>query len=137
VEGIEVILLDTHALVWFTTDAGLGKKSQALADQALANDRLAVSAISFWEIALLVAKNRLKSIDSAEKLREHVLGAGVIELPVTGEIALRAVDIANLPDDPADRFIMATAIVHGATLMTADNQLLGWKHAIRRQNAEK
>jgi PIN domain nuclease of toxin-antitoxin system len=130
-ESLEVILLDTHALVWFTTDAGLGKKSQALADQALADDRLAVSSISFWEIALLIAKNRLKSIDSAEKLR------GVIELPVTGEIALRAVDIANLPDDPADRFIMATAIVHGATLMTADDRLLGWKHAIRRQNAEK
>jgi PIN domain nuclease of toxin-antitoxin system len=137
VESLEVILLDTHALIWFTTDAGLGKKSQALADQALADDRLAVSAISFWEIALLVIKNRLKSIDSAEKLREHVLDAGIIELPVTGEIALRAVDIANLPDDPADRFIMATAIVHGATLMTADDQLLGWKHAIRRQNAEK
>jgi PIN domain nuclease of toxin-antitoxin system len=137
VESIEVILLDTHALVWFTTDAGLGKRSQALADQALANDRLAVSAISFWEIALLIVKNRLKSIDSAEKLREHVLDSGIIELPVTGEIVLRAVDIANLPDDPADRFIMATAIVHGATLMTADDRLLGWKHATVRQNAEK
>jgi len=137
VESIEVILLDTHALVWFTTDAGLGKRSQALADQALANDRLAVSAISFFEIALLIVKNRLKSIDSAEKLREHVLDSGIIELPITGEIALRAVDIANLPDDPADRFIVATAIVHGATLMTADDQLLEWKHATRRQNAEK
>jgi PIN domain nuclease of toxin-antitoxin system len=41
----EVILLDTHAAIWFTTDSGLGRRSQAIADEALANDRLAVSAI--------------------------------------------------------------------------------------------
>ena len=132
-----MILLDTHALIWFTTDEGLGKKSQALADKALAEDRLTVSAISFWEIALLVSKSRVKSVDSAAELRGLVLGAGIIELPITGEIALRAVDLANLPDDPADRFIMATAIVHGATLMTADDKLLSWRHNVKRQDAEK
>ena len=132
-----MILLDTHALIWFTTDSGLGKKSDALADQALAEECLTVSAISFWEIALLVSKSRVKSIDSAAELRERVLDAGIIELPITGDIALRAVDLANLPDDPADRFIMATAIVHGATLMTADDQLLNWKHTVKRQDAEK
>ena len=132
-----MILLDTHALIWFTTDSGLGKKSEALADKALAEDCLTVSAISFWEIALLVSKSRVKSIDSATELRERVLDAGIIELPITGAIALRAVDLANLPDDPADRFIMATAIVHGATLMTADDQLLSWKHTVRRQDAGK
>ena len=132
-----MILLDTHALIWFTTDSGLGKNSVALADKALAEDCLTVSAISFWEIALLVSKSRIKPIDSAAELRERVLDAGIIELPITGDIALRAVDLANLPDDPADRFIMATAIVHGATLMTADDQLLSWKHTVKRQDAHK
>jgi PIN domain nuclease of toxin-antitoxin system len=51
-----VILLDTHAAIWFTTDdEALGKDSRAIADAALAEGRLAVSAISFWEIALLIA----------------------------------------------------------------------------------
>ena len=50
-----------------------------------------------------------------------VLAAGVQELPITGEIAIRAVELNNLPGDPADRFIMATAITHGATLVTADD----------------
>jgi PIN domain nuclease of toxin-antitoxin system len=49
-----VILLDTHVVIWFTTDdAALGKTSRSIADAALAEDELAVSAISFWEIALL------------------------------------------------------------------------------------
>ena len=132
-----MILLDTHAIIWFTTDSGLGKKSQRLADKALAEDRLTVSAISFWEIALLVAKGRIKYIDSAAELRQRVLDAGIIELPLTGDIALRAVDLASLPSDPADRFIVATAIVHGAMLMTADEQLLSWRHPVKRQDANQ
>jgi prevent-host-death family protein len=57
-ERAEVILLDTHAAIWFTTDSGLGKRSQAIADHALADDRLAISAVSFWEISMLVAKRQ-------------------------------------------------------------------------------
>jgi PIN domain nuclease of toxin-antitoxin system len=133
----EVILLDTQAAIWFTTDAGLGKRSQAIADKALADDCLAISAISFWEIALLIAKGRVRSLDSAAEMRRQVLNAGVTELPLTGDIASRAVEIGNLPNDPADRFIIATAIVHGAMLITADKQLLNWKHPLKRQDAEK
>ena len=52
-----MILLDTHAAIWFATDSSLlGKNSRDLADEALDNERLVISAISFWEIALLVAK---------------------------------------------------------------------------------
>jgi PIN domain nuclease of toxin-antitoxin system len=55
---------------------------------------------------------------------------------LTGDIALRAVELENLHSDPADRFIAATAIVHDATLMTADESLLAWRSKVRRQNAE-
>jgi PIN domain nuclease of toxin-antitoxin system len=55
-----VILLDTHAAVWFAIDKGLGRQSQRIADKALAEDRLAVSAIRFWELAMLIAKRRLR-----------------------------------------------------------------------------
>ena len=66
-----------------------------------------------------------------------VLEAGVKELPITGEIAIRAVELNNLPGDPADRFIMATAITHGATLVTADDALLNWQHSVLRADASK
>jgi len=132
-----VILLDTHAAIWFTTDSGLGKRSQVIADEALANDRLAISAISFWEVSMLVAKRRLRSLDSASELRKKVLDSGINEVPLTGDIAIVAGNLEGLHGDPADRFIVATAITHDATLMTADESLLEWRHKLRRQNAEK
>jgi PIN domain nuclease of toxin-antitoxin system len=133
-----VILLDTHVATWFAMDdEALGKQSRMMADTALAEDRLAISAISFWEIALLVAKGRLALRRSAAELRNQLLQAGVIELPLTGDIALLAVNLQHLHGDPADRFIMATAVAHDATLITADNTLLRWRHKVRRQNAVK
>jgi len=132
-----VILLDTHSAIWFTTDSGLGKRSQAIADEALAADRLAISAVSFWEISMLVAKRRLRSVDSAIERREEVLNSGINEIPLTGHIAILAGNLEGLHGDPADRFIVATAIAYEATLVTADARLLEWRNKLRRQNAEK
>jgi PIN domain nuclease of toxin-antitoxin system len=131
------MLLDTHAAVWFTTDSGLlGKRSQRLADRALAAGELAVSAVSFWEIALLVTKGRLRSIDSAREMRNLILSTGITELALNGDIGILAAELENIHSDPADRFIAATAIAHHAILMTADERLLRWRHGLRRQNAE-
>jgi len=133
----QVILLDTQAAIWFTTDSkSLGRRSRRLADQAVSNGLLSISAISFWEIALLIAKRRLRSIDSAAQTRDLVLGAGVTELSLTGQIVILAAELEALHPDPADRFIAATAIAHNATLVTADERLLRWRHSLRRQNAE-
>jgi PIN domain nuclease of toxin-antitoxin system len=133
-----VILLDTHAAIWVASDdPALGKRSRTAAYAALGQDQLAVSAISFWELALLIAKGRFRSLDSATEVREQILHGGIIELPLTGKIALRAVDLGNLPGDPADRFIVATAICHDATLITADDRLLAWRHSVKRIDARK
>jgi PIN domain nuclease of toxin-antitoxin system len=63
-------------------------------------------------------------------------GGGAAELPLTGEIAILAGELDGLHADPADRFIAATAIAHNATLVTADDRLLQWRHSVRRHNAE-
>src|SRR5262249_20660474 len=97
----------------------------------------AVSAVSFWEIATLVTKGRLRSIDSATDLRKLVLDSGLNEVPVTGDMAILAGNLEGLHGDPADRFIVATAIANDATLITADERRLGWRHKLRRQDAEK
>jgi PIN domain nuclease of toxin-antitoxin system len=132
-----VILLDTHAALWFAMDNGLlGKRSQWTIDRALEDDQLAVSVISFWEITLLIARRRVRSIDSAAETRDFILRVGIGELPLTGEIAILAGELDSLHGDPADRFIAATAIRHDATLVTADEKLLRWRHSLRRQNAE-
>ena len=131
-----MILLDTHVAVWFVTNTKFGKRTMTIVDAAQAEARLAVSAISFWEIALLVARRRLRAIRSVAEQRTKILTAGMIELPLTGEIAVLAGELESLHGDPADRFIAATAIVHDATLVTADEKLLRWRHSLRRQNAE-
>jgi PIN domain nuclease of toxin-antitoxin system len=133
----EVILLDTHAAIWFATDSNLGKASQDMADQALNEERLVVSATSFWEIAMLVSKRRLMIGKSPSELRLQLLDAGVTERPLTGPIGILAAELPDFHADLADRLIMATAIIHGATLMTADAALLRWPHSIQRQDASQ
>ena len=134
----EVILIDTHVAIWIATSSRfLGAKSKALIETAASEDRLLISAISFWEIALLASKRRLSFETAASELRLQLVDAGVTELPLTGPIAILAVGLEKLHGDPADRFIAATAVIHGATLMTADGALLKWRHSIARIDASK
>ena len=128
-----MILLDTHILIWVISgERKIGRKARALIDQHWNNGKVAVSAISFWEVGMLQERNRLQLTTSPSVWREEVIAAGVIELALDGAIAVRALDLSALPGDPADRFIAATALVHGATLVTANEKLLAWKHALER-----
>ncbi len=131
-----MILLDTHVLVWADTDdRKLGRKTRALIERNWNVGQVAVSAIVFWESALLQVRRRLSLPCEVGEWRPHLLSSGLIELPVDGGIALRAVDLVGISDDPADRFIAATAITHEAALVTADEALLSWKHALKRHDA--
>ena len=133
-----MIVLDTHAALWLLKDdPALGKQACNAAMEARGRNELAVSSISFWETALLVLKGRLDMDIPPALLRRRLLDTGVVELPLSGDIAVLAVELEKLHGDPADRFIAATAIAHSATLMTADRRLLNWRHKLKRQNASK
>lgn len=132
-----MILLDTHAALWFAmADEALGRRSQVLARRALAEDNLFVAAVSAWEIALLIDRKRIDVATDARGVRERMLQGGIQELPLTGDVALLATEL-GLHGDPADRFIAATAVTHSATLLTADRKLLQWRHPLKRQDARK
>ena len=129
-------LLDTHVLVWL--DQGLpelGKQCRELADRALADDALTVSAITFWEVAMLVARKRLALELTVDQWRRDLLAAGLRELPVDGRIGVRAASLTDLHRDPADRIIAATAELHEASLATADRRLLDWRSEVPRMDA--
>ena len=131
-----LILLDTHVLIWLDQDdQRLGPETNRLIDTGLAAARLAVSAITFWEVALLVAKGRLALASSAMAWRRDVLGHGMVELPVDGAGGVRAAELPAFHADPADRFIVATALAHDATLLTADERILAWPGSLRRLDA--
>ena len=131
-----MIVLDTHVLLWLERgDDELGPRSRKKIDRALAQDELAVSAMTFGEIAMLERKNRIRLARSAETLRIELIGNGLREIPLTGEIAIASTRLENLHDDPADRIIIASATGTGATLLTADDRILKWKGRLERYDA--
>jgi PIN domain nuclease of toxin-antitoxin system len=122
-----MIALDTHALVWWVSDPKrLGTRARRVIEAAVAEgDALAVSSISTWEIAMLVAAGRLElTMDVATWVARVESVPGLSFVSVDNHIALRAVQLADFPHrDPADRIIIATALSLGATLVTADTRI--------------
>ncbi len=121
-----MIVADTHALIWLWTGASrLGTGARLTLDDALRAGELAVSAIAFWEVAMLKSKSRLDFPDDVGLWRRELFGQGLTEIPVDGEIGIRAYDLADFHSDPADRSIVATA-QEGHRLVTADQRILDW-----------
>ncbi len=130
-----MLLLDTVVLLWLIRgDRRLGPTAHRAADEALVAGNAAVSAISYWEIAMLVRKGRLQIDWAVEALRRYLLDHSLNEIPVDGDIALRAGLLTDLHGDPADRIIVATALA-GHRLVTADRELLDWPGQIQRLRA--
>jgi len=67
--------------------------------------------------------------------RQDLLSLGLIEIPVDGDIGIVAVHLENLHSDPADRLIIATALLRSAVLVTADQRILDWPGKLERINA--
>jgi PIN domain nuclease of toxin-antitoxin system len=134
----QVILLDTQALVWMDADdPALGRAARRAIQQAWGAQQMAVSAVSFWECAMQHSRGRITLPKSPLAWRGDLIAAGLVEWPIDGEIAILAADLETLHKDPADRFILATAISRRAALLTADARLLGWKHALKRVDATR
>ena len=130
-----MIFLDTHVLLWLRAgERRLGPGTRREIDQAWRSGEVGVSSISFWEIALLQERGRIRLQGDAGPWRRELLEQGLIEIPVDGEIGIRAVGLAEFHADSADRLIVATAL-GGHRLVTADKRMLGWTGRLDRLNA--
>lgn len=116
-----MIILDTHIWVnWILK--GEVALSPAIVRAMQAETRLAVSAISCFEVTMLASRGKLElPLTVSEWLEEALEKSGVESLPVTCVIANRAVSLSEVHRDPADRIIIATALVHGAKLASLDS----------------
>ena len=86
-----MMLLDTHTALWLRAgDARLGPVARAEIQRAWESDAVALSAISFWEIAMLRDKDRIRYPVDVELWRREFLAQGMVEIPIDGEIAARA-----------------------------------------------
>ena len=129
-------LLDTHVLLWLRfAHARLGREARRAIEDAWRTGEAGVSAISFWEISLLLAKRRITMRQDLRAWRQRLLREGLQEVPVDGETGIRAVELVDFHADPADRLIVATAL-DGHRLVTADRRILDWPGPLSRQSAE-
>lgn len=128
--------MDTQALLWFRLDdQRLGTNARREIEDALQSGQLAVSVVSFWEVGWLLARRRLDLDVDIEEWRAELLASGLVELPLTGETAVRAAKLPDLHSDPIDRFIVASAL-DGHRLLTADRLILNWPGELERVRAD-
>lgn len=131
-----MILLDTHVLIWLASGSeSLGAGARRLIDDAWSEESVAVSAISFWETAMLVEKGRIALHTPVDPWRRSLIDSGLTELALDGQIAISAAALTDFHGDPADRFIVATAIQRGARLLTADRRILDFLGSAGAKNA--
>jgi len=131
-----MLLLDTHVLIWLDEGSPrLGETALKTINDALAIGQLGIATICFWEIAMLIEKQRLIMKTELDVWRSDLLRAGLIEIPLRGTTAIRAGQLRMFHGDPADRIIVATAMENDATLMTADEKILLWRPFHQKINA--
>jgi PIN domain nuclease of toxin-antitoxin system len=120
-----VIVIDSHIVAWLSLAPHRLSRSAAKSTHASREEGepVAVAAVSIYEFALMVVRNRIGTHLPLEKLIE-VLTANFVILPLTAEIAVTAAQMPEgFPRDPFDRIIAATALVNGAPLITADGAI--------------
>jgi PIN domain nuclease of toxin-antitoxin system len=118
------LLMDTHIWAWSLLEPEqLG--AEARAALAEPDNELWLSPISAWELTLLIERGRL-AVDrpAVEWVEEALLRIPLHEAPLSHAVALRSRTISLPHQDPADRFLAATAAVYELTLVTADRRLI-------------
>jgi PIN domain nuclease of toxin-antitoxin system len=121
-----VILLDTHAWIWFVNDPRqLSERARDAISEATTKRSIYISSISVWEVALLVATGRLElTIDVQDWIAKSEALPFFTFVPVDNATFLRSVLLPGpLHADPADRVIIATAIMKGMPVVTKDERI--------------
>jgi len=127
------LLLDTHIWIWSLLRPD---KLAPRVVRQLGSAEVHLSPISVWEALLLIEKKRIVVKGSADDWVTRALAVGPFhEAPLTFEVAAESRRLRIDHQDPADRFIAATAKVYDLTLVTADEHLLrapGFRHLANR-----
>jgi PIN domain nuclease of toxin-antitoxin system len=126
-----MIVLDTHAWIWWVSNpALLSEEARRIVDGAAADRGIFISSISAWEVAVLVARGRLRlTMSVGDWVAASEALPSIRFVPVSNSIALKSVQLPGYPhNDPADRIIIATAVSMGAVLVTKDEKIRTYPH---------
>jgi PIN domain nuclease of toxin-antitoxin system len=127
------VLLDTHVWAWWSLgDARLKARERDALDRLAARRELKLCAISLWEAQMAAARGRLRLLDPFETWLRAAAAPDVVEIvPIDVRVALALNSLpAGLPNDPADRLIVAAARAHVLPLATHD-RVIRRSHAAR------
>ncbi len=115
------MLLDTHVWLRWLSPADMPLPRRVI-ETLEADTDLAVSAVSCWEVAYLAKRGRLLlPLPLAAWLPEALAGSGISCIPLDAQIATAAAGLSDIHRDPADRFIIATALATRRRLLTLDS----------------
>ena len=126
-----MIVLDTHTWIWYVSNPELlSKRAKRAVNSALTIKEIFISSISVWEVALLVASKRLQlTMHVSDWIAKSEAFPFFKFVPVDNAIALKSVNLPeSLHKDPADRIIIATAMVMGAPVVSKDEKILNYPH---------
>lgn len=116
-----MIVLDTHIWFWFI-NREFERFPTAWRDMIETADRVGISPVSCYEIALAQQKGRLAlPCPTSQWFSEALTPSGILLLPLTPETASQAVDLSPIHKDPFDRLIIATALLYGGQLASVDS----------------
>jgi len=128
------LLLDTHIWVWHLAGdtTRLSADVIALLDRCGALSRLHVSDISYWEVAVKAAKQRITlSMDAAVWLQRAERAPGIRFLPLDHAVLLLSTRLAGTAhNDPADRMLIAAAQINNIPLVTADRLIVEYAQSV-------
>ncbi len=123
-------LLDTHLLVWTTSESTrLSREARRLIDSP-END-LYFSVISIWEVAIKSGLRRSEFTIDPHVLRRELVRRKYNEIPVMGAHALAINSLPRLHRDPFDRMLVAQSLTEGITLLTVDAVLAEYPCPVR------
>jgi PIN domain nuclease of toxin-antitoxin system len=122
-----MLLLDTCALVWWTLDPDKLSPTATRRCRTIGRDGALVSAMSLWELEVKIRKKKLDLAMSLDKYCARLTSLGSITIvPVDAAVVLKSHHLRWQHRDPADRMIVATAALHDAALVTADEAIRGF-----------
>lgn len=119
-------ILDTHTWIWWVSDpARLGKAARRAVDRART---IGIPSICCLEVSVLAARGRIRFDRPTLDWIHDTLALPHVELmPITPAVAVKAAELpASFPGDPADRLIVATAVLESAALVTKDERIQGF-----------
>lgn len=117
----KMVLLDTCTLLWLSSDQKLlsQKAKETISKNA---NKLYISSITSLEISLKHNKGKLTLPLSPKKwIQTALMHHGIIEIPVDTIIAVKSTGLPQLHNDPADRIIIATSLIHDMLILSPDH----------------